>query len=398
MFRFAILNAFRRKAIAVLAILGTAIGVTLMTILLSISSGMDRQMTEAMGNLAGGIAVYPAEDPLGFYYGSSIALPYEYVEAIEKIEHVRMYDGVPGVTPMVAAPIAKEDADFGQQIGVSLWGLDLERDSQVDGPTSKVVKGRTIQNDNEVVIGRMLYNVGKMNGLDHVKIGGSFDIPLQDETITLTIVGIFEYGNMYDDMTLCTNMATARKMAYGISGTDVNMVFVYAENAEYVEEVEASIKEMFADAEVPVDTMIATDTISDVNDSLSIIHIFLWAVSILAAIAGCISIFIVMLMAVIERKKEFGILKAAGWSNWNIINSVLLQSVTVAMLGSAIGLAIGYVVVRSIAGYLSMDMAVVTWSLVGIIAAFGVVVGAVGGLLPAVRAARVSPIETLRDL
>ena len=125
---------------------------------------------------------------------------------------------------------------------------------------------------------------------------------------------------------------------------------------------------------------------------------FLWIISLVAAIAGGVSIFIVMLISVIERTKEFGILKASGWSNRNIMTSVVIQSITISILGAAIGLAIGYLGGIGIDEYIAMDISALTWELILFIAFFGIIVGVLGGLYPALRAARVSPIESLRAL
>ena len=105
-----------------------------------------------------------------------------------------------------------------------------------------------------------------------------------------------------------------------------------------------------------------------------------------------------LLISVIERTKEFGILKASGWSNANIIGSVVLQSITVGLMGALAGLAIGYGAGQAIDQYLDAEIAIITVRLVVIIGVFGMAVGLVGGLYPAVRAARVSPIDSLRAL
>ncbi|MFA5368369.1 MAG: FtsX-like permease family protein, partial [Dehalococcoidia bacterium] len=131
---------------------------------------------------------------------------------------------------------------------------------------------------------------------------------------------------------------------------------------------------------------------------MDVFHSFLWIVSLVAAIAGGFSIFIVMLISVIERTKEFGILKASGWSNFNIVGSVVGQSITVGLLGAACGLLMGYGALQAINAYLNVDIGIITWRLVLIIVSFGVAMGIIGGLYPALRAAKVSPIESLRAI
>jgi putative ABC transport system permease protein len=155
---------------------------------------------------------------------------------------------------------------------------------------------------------------------------------------------------------------------------------------------------MFQDSAVPVAATVATEMVQSFQEMLGTIDSFLLIVSLVAAIAGGISIFIVMLISVIERTKEFGIIKASGWSNRNIITSVVVQSLTISILGAAIGLAVGYLGGQGIDAYIAMEIAVVTWKLILFISVFGIIAGVIGGLYPALRAARVSPIESMRAL
>lgn len=387
MFRFAISNAFRRKGIAFFAILGTALGITLMTVLLSISDGMELRMNETMKDLAGGIGVYPEDAPAGFMIPGGTPFPISYVEDIEGIDHVET------VAPVVLAFIPTEVADFGDPLGVSLKGVDLARDAESGGPTApaNIIEGRTIAGENEIILGSFLYTYsrGAWNIDDKIVLLGSGE---------LTVVGIFETGNNFFDMSIYSDIDTARSLVPGISSDEVNYIEVGADSTETVEAVAAEIEAMFEDSKAPVQTIVATKILGQISSTMNTFQSFLWVISLVAGIAGGISIFIVMLISVIERTKEFGILKASGWSNGNIIGSVGLQSITIALLGAAVGLTVGYLAGLGIDSYLTVDIAVVTWRLVLTIAAFGILVGVVGGLYPALRAAWVSPIESMRAL
>ena len=103
-------------------------------------------------------------------------------------------------------------------------------------------------------------------------------------------------------------------------------------------------------------------------------------------------------MSVMERLQEFGIFKATGWSNANIVISVILESVTVALLGSAVGLGIGFCVGQGMNASLDTTLSLFDTNLVTQVILFGVVMGVLGGTIPAVKASRVSPIETLQSL
>jgi len=365
-----------------------------MTVLLSISDGMDKMMNDMMNDMAGRIGVCPHDAPMGFIAGGGTPFSASYAEEIADIGHVK------SATPQVLVYVTREIADLGDPFGVTLRGVDIVKDAEEKGPTSpsNIEEGRTVQGVNEIVVGSELAK--------RPKVGDTITMPvIGKEPVTLTVVGIFESGNYYYDSNIYTDIDTARGLILGIASDEVNYIAVEADSTENVEAiaqtVEAiaqTIETMFENEDVPVRTDIAINILEPIKESMGVFHNFLWIVSLVAAIAGGISIFIVMLISIIERTKEFGILKAAGWSNRNIIGSVIVQSLSVALLGTAVGLVLGYAAGKGIDAYLKSqsDIAVITWSLVLTIAGLGLAMGVFGGLYPAVRAAKVSPIESMR--
>lgn len=403
MFRFAVSNAFRRKGIAIFAILGAALGIALMTVLLSISQGMNKQMNNMMEEMAGSVAVYPAADPLGFMMPSSIGMPIEYADEISEIK-IEGEEAVSRVRPMVTYFVATEDYSFGDPMGVVMRGMDLEGDVEPDDPfyADNILEGGrslTPGSVDEVIIGVLAQKAAK--GGDYAQVGGTMELPVRGGNVpsnTVTVVGIFETGNTVYDFSLYTDLSTAHTLMPMIATDEANFISVEAADLNYVTYISDTIVEMFQDRAVPVSATVATELLQSFQEMMGTIDSFLWIVSLVAAIAGGISIFIVMLISVIERTKEFGIIKASGWSNRNIITSVVVQSITISTLGAALGLAIGYLGGLGIDAYIAMDIAAITWRLILFISVFGIIAGVVGGLYPALRAARVSPIESLRAL
>jgi putative ABC transport system permease protein len=123
------------------------------------------------------------------------------------------------------------------------------------------------------------------------------------------------------------------------------------------------------------------------------------AATIVAIIIGAIIVMNTMLLSLVERYREFGILRALGWSRWRVIALVLGEAFTIGLAGAAIGVGFAYVVVRVLArlpqlqGILHPDYtAGVFWRALATAAA----VALLGALYPALRAARLSPLAAIR--
>lgn len=415
--RYAMSNGFRRKGIAFAAILGAGLGTALMTVLLSLSGGMDREVTDAMNAVAGTVTVTAADAPLvGGILGGGSPLPGDAAEEVAALPHVE------SVQAAVVTVVPPESLATLSPIGTPLRGVDPEVDSRLGGPTAHIVEGRTFAGPDEVIVGRRLAVPSPTADVEPVEVGDEIDVPLRPEapagtvppppapaaeapepgegavavpTRTLTVVGIFETGNDLDDFNIVGDMETVRDLA-GLGDDDVTSLTVQADSAENVEAVSTAIEDLFAGGGEDIMVTVAGDILGQVNDTLDIVRGFLTVVSVAAAVAGGMSIFVIMLMSVTERTREFGILKAAGWSNGNLLTAVIVESVVLALIGALIGLGTGYGAALAVDNWLSQDLTDLTPGLVGGILGFGAAMGVLGGMYPATRAARVSPIRSLR--
>src|ERR1041384_449405 len=127
-----------------------------------------------------------------------------------------------------------------------------------------------------------------------------------------------------------------------------------------------------------------------------VIFLVLPAVVIIGVVVGGIVIMNIMLMSVTERTREVGIRKSLGASRRDIRRQFLAESITLALLGGAAGVLRGSALAGLVQGAPPLPARVTLWSVV-LALVLGLVVGVVFGVYPAVRAARLDPIEALRQ-
>ena len=406
MLRFSLSTAFRRKGIAVLAIVGTSLGCALMTVLLSTSEGMNQELMNTMNRVATNIVVSREGTTSAMATLPGTALPAEYADEISDISHVE--SAYPQVTAEFRPVYDGEEINL-SAFRITLTGID---DRVKDDPYSSIniVDGKFFEaSGHSIIMGQLAFDRIKRElkdtalGEDFIEVGSILPIKKLDglnEEINITLAGIFESDDLLANTNLYTRIDTARAIM-GLSSDQIGSVAVRVDTIDNVDMVNNAIKELYMDSGFPVDTVVAKDVLREITGTLSTFRGFITVIAIVAAIAGGLSIFIVMLMSVVERTREFGILKATGWSNSNIIHSVIIQSVVIALLGAVIGLAIGFGVTYGINLYLigkPTGLATVSITLALFIIGFGIFMGLAGGLYPAIKAAKVSPINTLKGL
>jgi putative ABC transport system permease protein len=142
--------------------------------------------------------------------------------------------------------------------------------------------------------------------------------------------------------------------------------------------------------------MFTSDTILGIYQSAtSGIFAVLVGVVGLSLVVGGIVIMNIMLMVVTERTREIGLRKALGARRSDIMSQMLTESVILSIFGGVVGTLLGTVIALAITALTPVPAAVEVWSVVlgiGITA----LVGLFFGLYPAMRAARLDPIEALR--
>ncbi|AXY76020.1 ABC transporter permease [Paraflavitalea soli] len=129
--------------------------------------------------------------------------------------------------------------------------------------------------------------------------------------------------------------------------------------------------------------------------NLSFITIAAVLIGVITLAGAAIGLMNIMLVAVTERTKEIGLVKAIGGKRGNIQTQFLLESIIISLLGAVIGIVLG-IIVGNIAGLLLSTSFVIPWNWVVAGVVICSLVGLGAGLYPAIKASRLNPIEALR--
>jgi putative ABC transport system permease protein len=147
--------------------------------------------------------------------------------------------------------------------------------------------------------------------------------------------------------------------------------------------------------------------LDQVNKIFSILQVMLSSIGLLALFVASIGIVNTMIMAIYERTREIGILKALGSTNGEILRMFMIEAGLIGLLGGIVGVILGWglgVILNAvIKNYFKSQQVpidapffVVTPELVLAALAFATLVGVVAGVYPAFRAARLNPLAALR--
>jgi ABC-type antimicrobial peptide transport system permease subunit len=303
-------------------------------------------------------------------------------------------------------------ANSGDRLAVV--GLNKTLDTTWKGFTTRIVRGRNFEiGQNETIISSRLASIAGFP----VAIGNKIKLNLNligNLTFNLTIVGVYEH---YEDGT-----PPFVPRDYSIY-TDIQTVWELRNQSEDVSDIYTLISLRF-DVNNHDETTELVEKINDfsysggysplyisafalfafyeaIEENLGIIDSFTAILGSITVLSGGMAIIVGQLMSVSSRMKEFAILKATGWKNKHIMINIILESLTLSLLGAALGLLLGSILIFSLSGNLSPFGAtpiIITWQGIIQVVAYAVALGVIGGLYPGIKASRVRPVKVLKEL
>ena len=145
------------------------------------------------------------------------------------------------------------------------------------------------------------------------------------------------------------------------------------------------------------------------NQGIAIMQTALWIVGLFTLLSGIVGVSNIMLITVKERTREFGVRKAIGAKPWSILKLIITESIIITSFFGYIGMVCGVAaneIMDATIGHTTIDTGLFKAAMfvnptVGIGTCIGatitiVIAGTIAGLIPAIKAARIRPIEALR--
>lgn len=398
-FRYAVRNIQTSHLRSWLTIIGVIIGVIALVAITSVSEGVQddiRKQLEAFGPNFLVVVPVNIEEASTAFSGVATAATGKLFE-----RDAQAIEGIPGVKSVGRANYGRTSVAFrDKEIVAPVYGADVEYYDQYQDYFT-IETGRMFKEGERrvVVLGNDAANV--YFGKRKVQVGNTLEI----NEIDYRVVGIFErIGtslSQQDDSVIMVSYEDGKDLfANQLSKNEVNFISVEAEDGADVAEIKDAIEmKLIAYHKVTEDEMdfsvITSDYIEEtVGSILTVLSAFLLLITLIASFVGALGVANTMFMAVLERTKEIGILKAVGATRNDILSIFLAESMIIGVVGGILGLILA-VGILQIAGEFDVPYKLSEWIIVFALV-FSAVVGILAGVIPARQAAKLDPVDALR--
>jgi len=379
-------NMWTRKMRTVLTILGIAIALELVIMMTTIVDFTERSMQGELTKYSGAGQIYVRSQAISGIAGqefppiNSILREEEGRQIIREVaDRVNLNLTTPLLFYQLAPPPYPNAAPE-----ALLVGIDDNKIFAYIGEKPLVKEGRaefSTPDAREAILGPMA--------------SGFFGEPEIGEDILivgepLRVVGLLE-GKGLEDRLTSNIVLVPIKTAQNLLGhsDSVSAVLITSMRLDTIESLAGNIQANHSKLSVLTQKEIAQNLDTILGQERFFFNIINYTVYIVAAVV----VLIVMIMAVAERTKEIGTMRAIGASRGLVLRTILLEALMLGLVGSALSIPVAFIIDWAI-GY-GLREIVDAGSLVQIVVT-AVVLSAIAALIPAFRATKVNPIEALR--
>jgi putative ABC transport system permease protein len=206
------------------------------------------------------------------------------------------------------------------------------------------------------------------------------------------IIGLYETGSMLLDVVIVMDIDTARSVL-NFARDSISSIYVEAKNSGQYDALCAAIEQ----SNPGVDARSMNEVQANFGSLMGQVDKLLMMTVSLALVVGIVGIINTMLMSTTERFVEFGVLRTNGWSEGNILTLVTLESAFLGLMAGVVGCVLAVLGTSLANQFISGGVRLgITPALLVLGITLSVVMGTLGGLYPAWRAARLVPMEAIR--
>lgn len=394
-------NLKRRGVRSWLTLLGIFIGIMAVVSLISIGDGLKTAVnsqfgiseTELISVQAGGVNAFGPP-------GTAVVNPLtqQDAEAISRLDSVEV--AIPRIIETVKIKY-NNNLNFGFAASIpegengKLIYQFLELESE---------QGRLISDgdSNKVLLGNDFLDGEKSGFGKDVSVGDTIEIQGKD----FRVAGIMKKkGSFIIDQAVLMMEKPLREIAN--NPDDVDIIAVKVKDKDLMEKAKTQIEDLMRErrdvkkGEEDFEVSTPQAALATVNSVLFGIQIFIVLVAAISIFIGAVGIVNTMTTSVLERYKEIGIMKAIGAKNSNIFLQFFIEAGLLGLIGgifgTLFGLGLGYLGINAINSFIgaTTGMKINLFLIIGtLLGSF--LIGSISGIAPAIRAAKLNPVEALR--
>ena len=312
------------------------------------------------------------------------------IDQWQKVRDVTLaIPGVLVVAPVVdgAAFILRGDANT----GVAMRGIEPENYLRLIALKEKIISGKADLGSTDIVIGsKLATDLGVSTG-DKLTLQAASGV-----STVLFVSGIFDFGNQgQNTSSVYVALRTAQSLL-ALPGSVTSLQLKVAAPFD----AEALAQQIEAQPGIKVESWIKTN--AEFFKALSGQTMSFFVIRLFVGLTAALGIASVLVVSVVQKSKEIGILRATGTTRGQILGVFLLQGAILGLLGSVFGSIMGWLFLIAWRGFAVNDEGVPFFTLEAgptlylVVAAGATLVGTLSALFPAQRAARLDPAVAIR--
>ena len=391
------LRSVRRNALrSILTLLGIVIGVAAVIAMLTIGAGTTAKVKTDIAKLGSNLLVIRPGAPAGpgQQQANSKTFSDKDVAALAR--------EIPDAKAISAAAQKSVKVVYGtESLTAQITGTDAGYFSARD---LGVTAGREF-NDSEVRVGASVCLVGETVRKQFFGAGSPLGTSIRIGRMNCDVIGLLEtkgfsqFGQDQDNVVLMPLAAFQRRVS---GSNDIETIYVAAKEGQSTSDMQMLVEDILRDTrritpgkEDDFSVRDLTQIASAMASTTATMTGMLGAVAAISLLVGGIGIMNIMLVSVTERTREIGIRLAIGAQERDILTQFLVEATVLSLIGGLLGIALGLglALLASSAMSIPFDPSP---SVIALAVAFSAMIGTVFGFFPALRGARLDPIDALR--